>query len=126
MSLGKDCVLLTAVCWSGLTVQSKFEEIRKSNMVAAQRLVQSHYSSSSSDEEDEEIGTRDVKKGKILASTFTTYTVQTGNTKKSYVFWSFPDSTTTTRCSLPRSLFCDSVPFCPRCSPWTVNQDIKF
>ena len=92
MSLGKDCVLLTAVCWSGLTVQSKFEEIRKSNMVAAQRLVQSHYSSSSSDEEDEEIGTRDVKKGKILASTFTTYTVQTGNTKKSYVFWSLPDS----------------------------------
>jgi hypothetical protein len=72
-----------------LTVQSKFEEIRKSNMVAAQRLVQSHYSSSSSDEEDEEIGTRDAKKGKILASTFTTYTVQTGNTKKSYVFWSF-------------------------------------
>ena len=51
-------------------------------MATAQRLVQSHYSSSSSDEEDEAIGTRDVKKGKILASTFTTYTDQTGNTTR--------------------------------------------
>ncbi|XP_056432252.1 NF-X1-type zinc finger protein NFXL1-like [Gadus chalcogrammus] len=75
---GKTNNIPSAKNEQSLTVQSKFEEIRKSNMVAAQRLVQSHYSSSSSDEEDEEIGTRDAKKGKILASTFTTYTVQTG------------------------------------------------
>ncbi|XP_056156091.1 NF-X1-type zinc finger protein NFXL1 isoform X1 [Lampris incognitus] len=64
----------------GLSVQSKFEEIRKSNQVAAQRLVQNHYSSSSDDDcdpEDGEIDTKDGKRGTILASTFTTY-AQTG------------------------------------------------
>ncbi|KAJ4918555.1 hypothetical protein JOQ06_000115, partial [Pogonophryne albipinna] len=43
------------------TVQSKFEEIKKANQAAAQRLVELN-----------------GKRGKILASTFTTYTDQTG------------------------------------------------
>uniref|UniRef100_A0A3Q2V406 Nuclear transcription factor, X-box binding-like 1 n=1 Tax=Haplochromis burtoni TaxID=8153 RepID=A0A3Q2V406_HAPBU len=66
---------------SGLAVQSKFEEIRKSNQAAAQRLVESHFSSSSSDEDDNSIDDGDHKegkRGKILASAFTTYTDQTG------------------------------------------------
>uniref|UniRef100_A0A3B4F7X3 Nuclear transcription factor, X-box binding like 1 n=1 Tax=Pundamilia nyererei TaxID=303518 RepID=A0A3B4F7X3_9CICH len=66
----------------GLAVQSKFEEIRKSNQAAAQRLVESHFSSSSSsDEDDNSIDDGDHKegkRGKILASAFTTYTDQTG------------------------------------------------
>uniref|UniRef100_A0A3P8TRS1 Nuclear transcription factor, X-box binding like 1 n=1 Tax=Amphiprion percula TaxID=161767 RepID=A0A3P8TRS1_AMPPE len=57
----------------------KFEEIRKSNQAAAQRLVESHVSSSSSDDEDDDDRERqDGKRGQILASTFTTYTNQTG------------------------------------------------
>nr|XP_043877062.1 NF-X1-type zinc finger protein NFXL1 isoform X1 [Solea senegalensis]XP_043877063.1 NF-X1-type zinc finger protein NFXL1 isoform X1 [Solea senegalensis]XP_043877064.1 NF-X1-type zinc finger protein NFXL1 isoform X1 [Solea senegalensis]XP_043877065.1 NF-X1-type zinc finger protein NFXL1 isoform X1 [Solea senegalensis] len=62
------------------SVQSKFEEIRKSNQAAAQRLVQSQISSSSSDEDDEDDdgNHKDGKRGKILASTFTIYTDQTG------------------------------------------------
>lgn len=62
-----------------MTVQSKFEEIRKSNQAAAQRLVESHFSSSSSDEDEgtDGVGHEDGKRGKILASTFTTYTDQT-------------------------------------------------
>uniref|UniRef100_A0A3P8P1K2 RING-type domain-containing protein n=1 Tax=Astatotilapia calliptera TaxID=8154 RepID=A0A3P8P1K2_ASTCA len=65
----------------GLAVQSKFEEIRKSNQAAAQRLVESHFSSSSDDEDDNSIDDGDHKegkRGKILASAFTTYTDQTG------------------------------------------------
>ncbi len=63
--------------------QSKFEEIRKSNQAAAQRLVESRISSSSSDEDDDDndagaVDHEDGKRGKILASTFTTYTDQTG------------------------------------------------
>uniref|UniRef100_A0A3P9C788 Nuclear transcription factor, X-box binding like 1 n=1 Tax=Maylandia zebra TaxID=106582 RepID=A0A3P9C788_9CICH len=64
-----------------LAVQSKFEEIRKSNQAAAQRLVESHFSSSSDDEDDNSIDDGDHKegkRGKILASAFTTYTDQTG------------------------------------------------
>lgn len=63
-----------------MSVQSKFEEIRKSNQAAAQRLVESRISSSSSDDDDDD-GAGDHeegKRGKILASTFTTYTDQTG------------------------------------------------
>lgn len=64
---------------SAISVQSKFEEIRKSNQAAAQRLVESHYSSSSSDDDDNDVDhVKDGKKGKILASTFTTYTDQMG------------------------------------------------
>uniref|UniRef100_A0A8C2ZVF3 Nuclear transcription factor, X-box binding-like 1 n=1 Tax=Cyclopterus lumpus TaxID=8103 RepID=A0A8C2ZVF3_CYCLU len=67
----------------GASVRSKFDEIRKSNQAAAQRLVESRVSSSSSDEEDDEdeevkVDHKDGKRGKILASTFTTYTDQTG------------------------------------------------
>ncbi|XP_037614854.1 NF-X1-type zinc finger protein NFXL1 [Sebastes umbrosus] len=69
----------------GASVQSKFEEIRKSNQAAAQRLVESRISSSSSDDDDDddedadvEVDHKDGKRGKILASTFTTYTNQTG------------------------------------------------
>ncbi|XP_010764364.1 NF-X1-type zinc finger protein NFXL1-like, partial [Notothenia coriiceps] len=63
------------------TVQSKFEEIKKANQAAAQRLVE--LSSSSEDEDDDddegvEVDNKDGKRGKILASTFTTYTDQTG------------------------------------------------
>lgn len=65
-----------------MSVQSKFEEIRKSNQAAAQRLVETHISSSSSeDDDDDDDGAgdhEDGKRGKILASTFTTYTDQTG------------------------------------------------
>ncbi|XP_008298555.1 NF-X1-type zinc finger protein NFXL1 [Stegastes partitus] len=63
----------------GVAPQAKFEEIRKSNQAAAQRLVESHVSSSSSDEDDDDDREReDGKRGQILASTFTTYTDQTG------------------------------------------------
>ncbi|XP_028973610.1 NF-X1-type zinc finger protein NFXL1 [Esox lucius] len=61
--------------------QSKFEEIRKSNQAAAQRLAQSQYSSSSDDEEDEdgvEVLGKEGKRGQILASALVTYTDQTG------------------------------------------------
>lgn len=65
-----------------MSVPSRFEEIRKSNQAAAQRLVESRISSSSSDDEDKDedgdVDRKDVKRGKILASTFTTYTDQTG------------------------------------------------
>jgi len=62
--------------------RSKFEEIRKSNQAAAQRLVESRVSASSSDEEEDDeeakVDHKDGKRGKILESTFTTYTNQTG------------------------------------------------
>ncbi|XP_024000189.1 NF-X1-type zinc finger protein NFXL1 [Salvelinus sp. IW2-2015] len=66
--------------------QSKFEEIRKSNQAAAQRLAQSQYSSSSDDDVDDivddggKVQGKDGKRGQILASTLTTYTDQTGET----------------------------------------------
>uniref|UniRef100_A0A3Q2EC04 Nuclear transcription factor, X-box binding-like 1 n=1 Tax=Cyprinodon variegatus TaxID=28743 RepID=A0A3Q2EC04_CYPVA len=59
----------------GEAVQSKFEEIRRSNQAAAKRLVESHVSSSSSDEENDDAGDR--QRGKVLESTFTSYTSQT-------------------------------------------------
>ncbi|TNN77278.1 NF-X1-type zinc finger protein NFXL1 [Liparis tanakae] len=67
----------------GAPGRSKFEEIRKSNQAAAQRLVESRVSSSSSDEEEEDdeevkVDHKDGKRGKILESTFTSYTDQTG------------------------------------------------
>uniref|UniRef100_A0A8C7J6Z6 Nuclear transcription factor, X-box binding like 1 n=1 Tax=Oncorhynchus kisutch TaxID=8019 RepID=A0A8C7J6Z6_ONCKI len=69
---------------SAASSQSKFEEIRKSNQAAAQRLVQSQYSSSSDDDVDDivddggKVEGKDGKRGKILASTLTTYTDQSG------------------------------------------------
>uniref|UniRef100_A0A3Q2EBW0 Nuclear transcription factor, X-box binding-like 1 n=1 Tax=Cyprinodon variegatus TaxID=28743 RepID=A0A3Q2EBW0_CYPVA len=48
----------------GEAVQSKFEEIRRSNQAAAKRLVESHVSSSSSDEENDDAGDR--QRGKVL------------------------------------------------------------
>lgn len=70
----------------GVLVQSKFEEIRKSNQAAAQRLAERHVSSSSSSDDDEDndedrdaAGNRsNRKKERILASTFNTYADQTG------------------------------------------------
>ncbi|KAK1890326.1 NF-X1-type zinc finger protein NFXL1 [Dissostichus eleginoides] len=61
------------------TVQSKFEEIKKANQAAAQRLVELSSSSDDEDDDDEgvEVDNKDGKRGKILASTFTTYTDQT-------------------------------------------------
>lgn len=79
------CVWLT-----GMLVQSKFEEIRKSNQAAAQRFMEGQISSSSEDDDDDDnddndnedydtAGDHDTgKKGRILASTFNTYTNQTG------------------------------------------------
>ncbi|XP_033984204.1 LOW QUALITY PROTEIN: NF-X1-type zinc finger protein NFXL1 [Trematomus bernacchii] len=63
-----------------VTVQSKFEEIKKANQAAAQRLVELSSSSDDEDDDDEgvEVDNKDGKRGKILASTFTTYTDQTG------------------------------------------------
>lgn len=64
-----------------MSVQSKFQEIRKSNQAAAQRLVESYIISSSSDDDDDDDGAGDHeegKRGKILALTFTSYTTQTG------------------------------------------------
>lgn len=69
-----------------MLVQSKFEEIRKSNQAAAQRLVERHVSSSSSSDDDDDndedcnaVGNRsNGKKERILASTFNTYADQTG------------------------------------------------
>ncbi|MEQ2182953.1 hypothetical protein GOODEAATRI_027564 [Goodea atripinnis] len=62
------------------SVQSKFEAIRRSNQAAAKRLVDSHVSSSSSDEDNNEDNNEDGdrQRGKILESTFTSYTTQTG------------------------------------------------
>lgn len=78
--------LLMCVWLKGVLVQSKFEEIRKSNLAAALRLVEGHMSSSSSssdnDDNYENCDAADNrskgKKEKILASTFNTYSVQTG------------------------------------------------
>lgn len=69
-----------------MSVQSKFQQIRKSNQAAAQRLVESYIISSSSDDDDgndddDDDGAGDHKegkRGKILALTFTSYTTQTG------------------------------------------------
>ncbi|KAG5844963.1 hypothetical protein ANANG_G00133740 [Anguilla anguilla] len=60
-----------------LSNQSKFEEIRKANQAKAQRLADSQFSSSDEDDEegDEE---QNGKRVKIVASTFTSYTHQTG------------------------------------------------
>uniref|UniRef100_A0A8B9J9T0 Nuclear transcription factor, X-box binding-like 1 n=1 Tax=Astyanax mexicanus TaxID=7994 RepID=A0A8B9J9T0_ASTMX len=61
--------------------QSRFDEIRKTNQAAAQRLAENQYSSSSEeDEDDEEVedGGTLGKRGRILESTLTTYTNQTG------------------------------------------------
>ncbi|XP_014353942.2 NF-X1-type zinc finger protein NFXL1 [Latimeria chalumnae] len=55
-----------------LLSQKKFEEIKKANQAAAQKLVEEYNTSSS---EDEDV---DGKQGEILTSTFTTYTDQTG------------------------------------------------
>lgn len=59
--------------------QSKFDEIRKSNQAAAQRLAESQYSSSSSDDDDDDevLG----KQSRILESTLTTYSSQTGQSR---------------------------------------------
>ncbi|XP_023201832.1 NF-X1-type zinc finger protein NFXL1 isoform X2 [Xiphophorus maculatus] len=63
----------------GESVQSKFEEIRRSNQAAALRLVESRVSSSSSDEDnDDDDDDGDGQRGRILESTFTSYTSQTG------------------------------------------------
>lgn len=65
-----------------MSVQSKFQEIKKSNQAAAQRLLESYIiSSSSDDDDDDDDGAGDHeegKRGKILALTFTSYTTQTG------------------------------------------------
>lgn len=77
---------LLCVWLKGVLVQSKFEEIRKSNQAAAQRLAERHMSSSSSSDDDDDndedcnaVGNRsNGKKERILASTFNTYADQTG------------------------------------------------
>uniref|UniRef100_A0A1A8J6L8 Nuclear transcription factor, X-box binding-like 1 n=1 Tax=Nothobranchius kuhntae TaxID=321403 RepID=A0A1A8J6L8_NOTKU len=63
---------------AGQPVPSRFEEIRKSNQAAAKRLVESHLSSSSSDEDQDGTDDGDTQRGRILESTFTSYTNQTG------------------------------------------------
>lgn len=65
--------------YAGESVQSKFEEIRRSNQAAALRLVESRVSSSSSDEDnDDDDDDGDGQRGRILESTITSYTSQTG------------------------------------------------
>lgn len=64
--------------FSELSSQSKFEEIQRSNRAAAQRFTESHYSSSSDDEDGGDVELNG-KRGKILDSTFTSYTDQTGD-----------------------------------------------
>ncbi|KAI4890892.1 hypothetical protein NFI96_020729, partial [Prochilodus magdalenae] len=61
-----------------LSTQSRFDEIRKSNQAAAQRLAEKQYSSSSDEDEDDDEDGRLGKRGRILQSTLTTYTNQTG------------------------------------------------
>lgn len=64
-----------------MSSQSKFDEIRKSNQAAVMRLAESKYSSSDEDDDDDdddESEGRLGKRGKIVESTFTTYTNQTG------------------------------------------------
>ncbi|XP_068611953.1 NF-X1-type zinc finger protein NFXL1 [Brachionichthys hirsutus] len=66
---------------TGTSVQSKFEEIRKSNQAAAQRLVESQISFSSDedeDDDDDDANHKDGKRGRVLASTFTSYADQSG------------------------------------------------
>ncbi|XP_028824270.1 NF-X1-type zinc finger protein NFXL1-like [Denticeps clupeoides] len=64
----------------GLSSQSKFDEIRRSDQAAALRLAEKQFSFSSSEEEEEEDDDNDNmgKRGMILESTFTSYTRQTG------------------------------------------------
>lgn len=70
---------LTACVW--LTGESRFEEIRRSNQAAAERLAENQLSSSSSeDEEDGSPEHQDRRRGQILESAFTCYTSQTGDT----------------------------------------------
>lgn len=77
--------LIGSLCATGELVQSKFEEIRKSDQAAAQRLVENYISSSSSDDDDHgDVDHEDEKRGKILVSTFTTYASQTGESRKNW------------------------------------------
>ncbi|MBN3315137.1 NFXL1 protein, partial [Atractosteus spatula] len=72
---GNAAGVLEPISNKELSTQARFEEIRRSNQAAAQKLTETQYSSSSDEEGEEE---EDGKQGKILASTFTTYTSQTG------------------------------------------------
>uniref|UniRef100_A0A8C5DGY7 NF-X1-type zinc finger protein NFXL1-like n=1 Tax=Gouania willdenowi TaxID=441366 RepID=A0A8C5DGY7_GOUWI len=58
------------------TPTPEFEELRKSNQAAVQRLVESCYSSSSEDDDDDE---DEEKRGRVMESTFNSYTCQTGD-----------------------------------------------
>uniref|UniRef100_A0A8C1R2L8 Nuclear transcription factor, X-box binding-like 1 n=1 Tax=Cyprinus carpio TaxID=7962 RepID=A0A8C1R2L8_CYPCA len=60
--------------------QSRFEEIRKSDRAAAQRLATEPYSSSSEDEDEDDVSEDGGKRGKILQSALSPYSSHTGDT----------------------------------------------
>ncbi|KAG1960505.1 NF-X1-type zinc finger protein NFXL1 [Pimephales promelas] len=62
----------------GVSSESRFEEIRKCDQAAAQRLATEPCSSSSDDEDDEDDD--DGKRGRILQSAMSPYTSHTGDT----------------------------------------------
>lgn len=68
------------VCFSAGSSQSRFEEIRKSDRAAAQRLATEPYSSSSEDEDEDEddVSEDGGKRGKILQSALSPYSSHTG------------------------------------------------
>uniref|UniRef100_A0A8C1VL09 Nuclear transcription factor, X-box binding-like 1 n=1 Tax=Cyprinus carpio TaxID=7962 RepID=A0A8C1VL09_CYPCA len=68
------------VCFSAVSSQSRFEEIRKSDRAAAQRLATEPYSSSSEDEDEDDVSEDGGKRGKILQSALSPYSSHTGDT----------------------------------------------
>lgn len=67
----------TCSCLLSAPGESRFQEIRRTNQAAAKRLVEKQVSSSSSDEDNDDDGER----GRVLESTFTCYTSQTGEVR---------------------------------------------
>ncbi|XP_051914519.1 NF-X1-type zinc finger protein NFXL1, partial [Hippocampus zosterae] len=65
---------------TGASGPAKFEEIRKSNQAAAQRLMERHTncSSSSEEEDDDDDDGKEHKDARVLQSTFITYASHTG------------------------------------------------
>uniref|UniRef100_A0A3Q2YKF6 Uncharacterized protein n=1 Tax=Hippocampus comes TaxID=109280 RepID=A0A3Q2YKF6_HIPCM len=77
---GGNAKTMLLLFWrTGASGPAKFEEIRKSNQAAAQRLMERHTNcSSSSEEEDDDDDDKEHKDARVLQSTFITYASHTG------------------------------------------------
>lgn len=62
----------------GGSSQSRFEEIRRSDQAAARRLTTEPRSSSSEDEEEDDVSEEGGKRGKILQSALSPYSIHSG------------------------------------------------